>query len=79
MSFPCTVDPLYTHVLYKHTHDISTKPLGPIALLSVQVSVVVCMGQFCMTFDIRTARNSDPRGVLIKRFYCINLLDRGPD
>ena len=34
------VDLLYKHVLDQHTHDISTKVLGPIALLCVQVSFV---------------------------------------
>ena len=36
-----TADLLYKHVLYKHTRNISTKPLGLMALFPVQVSFVI--------------------------------------
>ena len=36
-----SVDSLFKYVLQKHTYNISTKFLGPVELLSVQVSFVI--------------------------------------
>ena len=52
------VDLLYKHVLYKQTHEMSTRSLGPIALFSVHVSFVISTLTDCMTFNISTARES---------------------
>ena len=35
------VDSLYERILCKHTQDISTKSIGPVAMFSVQVSFVI--------------------------------------
>ena len=50
-----TVDSLYNYFLYKQTHDVSNKFLGPTVLFPVQVSFTISTPPLCMTLDISTA------------------------